>query len=215
MPRLPTLRAPSLPTAISLLALAVAFGGSAVAASTTLVSLVDRTNPGRAAGVTTTHALRTAVVNRVIVSPPLNNVRYVGSIGTTRTSLTTVSSGTVAFTRIGVSNFGPPGMAHAAHVQVSVAFNTGSTCDASAGSLVVGIYEVPPNQTVIDPLPSPAVARPRTGAATWCLVGSVTFGDDPGSFYLPQVFASGYVAGGTPPVVDAVRGAGLSPERGP
>jgi hypothetical protein len=59
------------------------------------------------------------------------------------------------------------------------------------------------------------VLGPLVAGNVWCLVASVTVAGGPGSYYLPEVSFSGYVAAGTLPAgaVAAPAGGALQPRR--
>lgn len=210
-------RAPSLPTAISLLALSIVLTGTAFAATGQLVTIVDPTNHARAARVGAVGGLQ------VNITDPTNNSRHatVGPGGAllTRldgatvlapsrpfasamslsanvmTQLTPPTTATLAFTRFLASNLADSSLHSAFQISLYQVGGTGGTCNGSASYLAS--YDVSPSNTVVDSLPIPMTLHLPSGSSVWCLEAIATLSDNPSSYYLPHFAWSGYVVSGS------------------
>ena len=69
------------------------------------------------------------------------------------------------------------------------------TCKGSAKWLAS--YDVSPNNTVVDSLPTAMTLRAPSGYTQWCLEALATLSDNPSSYYLPHFAWNGYVVAGT------------------
>jgi hypothetical protein len=185
--RLPRWR-PSMPTAISLLALSIVLTGTAWAATGQLVNIIDPHTAGHVARVDKNGGVRTSATPP---AKPLQGGTYLfkGTI-----DIIGPSSGQVALSRVGMSNSAKQFEGKTAVLSLTQrAVSSQGTC--TGNSVVLGQYQVKPGDTVIDPMPSPLVLRPLPGAAQWCLVADVDI--DLTSYYLPLFFFNGWVMSGT------------------
>jgi hypothetical protein len=197
-----TLPSPAMVVAIA--ALVAAIGGTAVAATATIVNIADPTTPAHKAKVDATGALKTAgtstvsgFVGQAIPQKPFFSGADVPSGMTT---LMAANKATVALTRMSVENYFA--QIDGAHVRVTLFQQGGdaSTCDGSTGVRMVGAYDVAPGQTYSDAMESPIVLKPLGTGDVWCLTASVDIeGGTSSGYYLPEVAWSGYVASGTLP----------------
>jgi hypothetical protein len=182
-------RAPSLPTAISLLALAIVLTGTAFAATGQIVNIADPSNAAHVAKVDVNGALRTS-------STPVQP--FAGSTSLTANSLAQITpptTATVAFTRFLASNLADSSLHAAFQISIYQFGGSGGTCNGTSKWLAS--YDVSPSSTVVDALPSPLVLKPLTGYPQWCLEAVATLSDNPGSYYLPHFAWNGYVVSGT------------------
>ncbi len=201
-------RRPSLPTAIALLALAVATTGTAAAATGQLVNISDPTTAANVAQVSSTGALKTTISGTVSArpTPPATTFDTLGSItnfyknGSQYSAITPATSATVAITRLLYTN----AITNTNDWEVFVYYETipsGGTCHAfSAGHKIIFHVNVKARDSLVDALPSPVVLKPTAGTPQWCLVagggptqatGSTT---DGGLF---DIGVTGYVVSGT------------------
>ena len=189
--RLPR-RRPSLPTAISLLALAVAMTGTAAAATGTVVNIADGVNAARLAVVDGSGALRTVQSNIPVAAKPLNTSVFLFSGA--NNIVIGPSSGQLAISRIGISNYFRQVNAMAARFDVYQQGSNGTTCTGS--SVRIGSYDVQAGQTVLDAVPSPIVLKPMSGHPSWCVTATMEVADT-ASYYAGTLVLSGYVTAGT------------------
>jgi len=171
-------RRPSLPTAIALLALAVATTGTAAAATGQLVNISDPTTAANVARVDAAGALKTTTSGTVSArpTPPASTFDTFGSItnfyknGSQYLVITPATSATVAITRLLYTN----GITNTNDWEVFVYYETipsGGTCKAfSAGHKFIAHVNVKAHDSLVDALPSPVVLKPKTGSPQWCLV---------------------------------------------
>jgi hypothetical protein len=162
-------RIPSLPTAISLLALSIALTGTAYAATATVVNIADKTTPANTAKVSATGALTATVAGSVSAAevPPrspffLNAFTDVNGALAPQTPATT---STLALTHISfAAQTGGP-----AFVDLNEFDETGSTCVDSANSRFLGRWELAPDQTLEITFPTPLVLKPLVAGHSWCV----------------------------------------------
>jgi hypothetical protein len=194
-------RRPSLPTAISLLALALATTGTAAAVTSTQVSIVDPSAPTHIAKVTAAGALVTS--GTVQSAPPANPF----DVSTDTTSdggpsfQLPSTRATLAFTRMQFVNF------EDANITVDL-FTYGQTngeCTDNADTPVksVGRWLVPGHDTIEAAFPSGLVLKPFGGDPSWCL-GAIAQG---GLRNVVLTHYDGFVVAGAfkPPAAAAVR----------
>jgi hypothetical protein len=182
-------RAPSLPTAISLLALAIVLTGTAFAATGQIVNIADPSNSAHVAKVDGNGALRTTFTP---------SVPFAGSISMTANAMTVVTpptTATLAFTRFLASNLADSVLHNAFQISIYQVGGSGGTCSGSPKWLAS--YDVPPSSTVVDALATPMVLKPPSGSPQWCLEAIAILSDNPGSYYLPHFAWNGYVVSGT------------------
>jgi hypothetical protein len=164
-------RIPSLPTAISLLALSVALTGTAYAATTSVVSIGDSTTPANTAKVSSAGALSTSVSGSVsaVPTPPKSPffVNVFNDINGDRTTNIPSTTATLAITHISFANEsdGP------AFIDLNEFDETGSTCDDTAGTAIrfVGRWQLEPQKTLEVTFPTPLVLKPLQSGHHWCV----------------------------------------------
>ena len=164
-------RIPSLPTAISLLALSVALTGTAYAATATVVSIGDSTTPANTAKVSAAGALSTAVSGSVsaVPVPPKSPffLNVFNTINGDRTTQIPSTTATLAITHISFANEadGP------AFIDLNEFDETGSTCDDTAGTAIrfVGRWELEGDKTLEVTFPTPLVLKPLAAGHHWCV----------------------------------------------
>lgn len=166
------LRPPSLPTAISLLALSVAVTGTAYAAAPTLFSIADHTTPANTAKVSAAGQLSTtaSVTGTVLVGAPKTPFNFNGySYGDGNASIqTSNTSATLALTGMSMT----PSSASTAAGSISLYQfgETSSSCVPTGISRFVGTWTVPAAQTYNEQLSTPIILKPLPGASSWCLI---------------------------------------------
>jgi hypothetical protein len=200
---------PSTGTILGAIAVFIALGGTAVAATGTVVNIADPTTATHKAKVDATGALRTAgtatvsgyVGQAIPASPFFGNADLLASgpsaiIAPTPNTLIAANKATVALTRVLVENY----YANSAAVDIRLYERSGNTttCDGSSGSAFVGSYDLAAPGTVSDAMESPVVLKPLVSGDVWCLVAYASIGTN-GQYFTPEVSFSGYVAAGTLP----------------
>ncbi|HZQ64084.1 MAG TPA: hypothetical protein VFA66_02505 [Gaiellaceae bacterium] len=184
------LRAPSFPTAISLLALSIALTGTAAAAAPQLFAIADKTG-ANVASVSANGALNvTGSVSTALPKAPFNFPAgsFPDGAATIQFAATTA---TLAFTGFRVAN------QSASNTTMSIYQypETSTFCDlnANAGSRqFLGQFSVPSGQTVDEQLSTPQIVKPIPGFSFWCFV---TFASGPGGSIFWTTY-NGYVLSG-------------------
>ena len=178
---------------LSVLALAVAGGGTAVAVSS-VVNIADPSDPSKVARVDQS--------GRLSVGPATATISTAGWLlgytdGAT-TPLTSPTTATLAISRIQFSN--PSANASAAEQQLSVnqyPADAAGNCQSTTGAVLVARYNLAPGDDVDDPFPAPLVVKP-TGTTKYCLFVSVDYLGSTSampSFYLTYGFSAYPVSG--------------------
>jgi hypothetical protein len=188
---------PSPATLLAFIALLVALGGTAWAAVTS-VNIADPLVPSNVARVDGNGQLKTSgYVGQAAPKNPWFGKIFM-STGVTNPVIT-ANGATIALTRIVVDNY--YGQTNGATVQVSLIQNGGnaSTCDGSSGSRTIGIYDVRAGSAFADAMESPIVLKPLVSNTVWCLNAFASVQGSPGSYFLPALSTSGYVALGSFP----------------
>ncbi len=184
-------RGPALPTTVALLALAIAVTGPAVAATGQLVNLVDPNNSALVARVDSGGNLKVAATSVLPTKTFSRDMYAYEGIEL----LIPATSSVVALTRINVSN-SYNNVANGIYVSVIVwqrAATADGICTGPAQN--VGVYAVPPGETVLDPLPTPFQLKPFPGYPKWCLHASSSVMGS-GSHTPPRVDLHGYIVSG-------------------
>jgi hypothetical protein len=191
---------------LALAALVVALGGTAVAATATIVNIADPTTPANKVRVGPDGALKTfgvsTVSGTVAETAPAKSFfgqEFLSASGASN-SVIGATNATLALTRIAVENYYD--QVNGAHVRVTLIQNSGnaSTCDGSTGSRTVGAYNVAAGQSFSDAMESPIVLKPLVAGDVWCLLAYASVQGSPSSgYYLPGIEWSGYVVSGALP----------------
>lgn len=188
------IRLPSPATAISLFALVIALGGTAVATAPTLVKIGNNTGTNVVAVDGVGHLATSA-------TPAPARQPYFGfaslGVGGSGDVLLTPTTSTFALTDVTFSNNYTNTVG--ARVYLSQVYTSSSTnCYATgATSKVIGVYYAQPGQSISASFPHGLVLRPATAGQHWCLVAtSYLKGNPSGSFYT-ELNYNGYVAAGT------------------
>jgi hypothetical protein len=181
---------PSLPAAISLLALSVAVTGTAYATAPTLFSIADHTTPANIAKVSTAGQLSTtaAVTGTVTVATPKTPFHFTAySFGDGNATVqNSTSSATLALTSFSISN---SPSAPAGTFTLYQYGETSSSCVATNISRFLGTWTVGAAQSYDEQLSTPLVLKPLAGASSWCLITYASQG-----FYTNY---NGYVVSGS------------------
>jgi hypothetical protein len=180
-------RRPSPALIVAFLALVVALGGTALAATGQLVNIVDPGSPSQKARVDSSGALR---VGQASPATAFFGFTQPGSGQT----LVGPTKATLAFSRLEVSN-----PADNPTMRISIAQVPGNSTTCVGEQRTVALYAVPAGTTVSDPFPTPAVLKPAASGQVWCLKANFEFQGNPSSFTLPAVSWSGYAMAGNPP----------------
>jgi hypothetical protein len=164
-------RVPSLPTAISLLALSIVLGGTAYAATGQLVNIADGTAAGNVAHVSSSGSLYTT--GTASVSAPakpfnLNALSFTDGVFTGQFAPTTA---TLALTGLRISNATPNPVTYNLYRYTA----TGGGCSSSGSSSFLGTWQVPAGQTVEEQVITPILIKPPAPGQAWCLGTLVSY----------------------------------------
>jgi hypothetical protein len=190
------LRRPSLPTAISLLALSIAVTGTAYAAAPTLFSIADQTTPANTAKVSATGALSTSgtVSGTVSAIPAAPKTPFSFPSASFTDGGVTIQFGatnaTVAFTGFRVANQSSVSTTMSIY---QYAEPSASCSTSPASSRFLGQFSVLAGETVDEQRATPQIIKPLTGSPYWCFV-TFASGSTGTAFYTTY---SGYVVSGT------------------
>lgn len=192
-------RWPSPAAILAFIALLVALGGTAFAATGTIVNIADPTTATHIARVSASGALVTTgtgvVSGNVAPAPPTRPFNLsVGSFTDgAQTAQFAPTSATLALTGIRVANI----TANGTNVVLwEYGFPSGETTCSTSGSTVtrfLGEFAVPAGQTVEEPLTTPLILKPISSGGTWCLI-TFASGSTGSAFYTTY---NGYVVSGT------------------
>ena len=204
---------PSPGTILGGVALFVALGGTAYAATATIVNIADKNAPTHVAKVDVTGALKTsATVTGFVPLTPFLGHQYL--VTSTTNSLIGANQTTVALTRLDLANYYDQTNGGTADIRIYEQRGDATTCNGA--TVPVGTYEVPAGQTFSPAIGSPIVLKPSTAGTVWCLSASASIQGSPSTYYLPEVSFSGYVVTGhlPPGVMGArIRGGAMRPRR--
>jgi hypothetical protein len=172
------LRAPSLPTAISLLALSIASTGTAYAAAPQLFSLADQNTPSHTAVVNAAGAL--TVNGSVLTALRGGSFSFpaVSFSDAAATAQFTATNATLAFTGFRVAN----DTSEATTLTLYEYASTSTACATSGNSKFLGQFSVLAGDTVDEQLATPLIVKPIAGGAYWCFV-TYASGSTGTSFY--------------------------------
>lgn len=184
---------PSPSMAVAWLALAVALGGTAVAATATLVKLTDSSGT-QIADIDFLSRLRTAAAP-VAPAGSFSAFTYL-SAGSTTTILGPTKAALVLST-ITVGNYYDQFGAAKARIVVTRSESSSADCSTYVASRVIGTYYVAAGQTQHVTFPAGVVLKPAVSGNYVCLRGSAAIQGNPSSYYLPEITATGFVEGGS------------------
>jgi hypothetical protein len=180
-------RRPSPALIVAFVALLVALGGTALAATGQLVNIVDPGSSSQKARVDSSGALR---VGQASPTTAFFGFTQPG----TGDSLLGTTKATLAFSRFVIQNpFDNPTL------RLSLIQQDGNSTTCGGNTRVVALYSVPPGTTVTDPMPTPTVLKPFASGHVWCLETNFEFAGNPSSYTLPSITWSGYAMAGNPP----------------
>jgi hypothetical protein len=196
---------PSAGVVLGFVALGVALGGTAFAATGQLVNIADPTTPTHVAKVDSSGALSTKTINVVNGQPspsspfdtsqPVTNYNSSGTYPTILTTNATLAITNLTFTN-SIYNDSPW------EAYVYFAPRTGATCGTSpfvSGYRLLTKVNVGAGQTVVTPFPTPIRLKPAATGQSWCLeVGAAPRGGAAGSNSTAlQVSVVGFTISGT------------------
>jgi hypothetical protein len=192
---------PSTGTILGGVALFVALGGTALAATATVVNIADPTTQANKAKVDASGALKTAgtisgYVGETIPKTPFFGHSFLSA--SVNNVLIGANKATVALTRLELANYFGQTNGATADIRLYEQSGDATTCNGSAQA--VGTYEVPTGQTVSMAAGSPIVLKPSVSGNVWCLIADAAIQGSPSSYFLPEASFSGYVASGTLPI---------------
>jgi hypothetical protein len=203
---------------LGLIALFVALGGTALAATGQLVNIADGTNAANLAKVDSLGALRTAPSTVPVPAKPFSAASSVPNAFTAYgVVFSGATSATIAINRIVIADDNTKPAARDV-LLYQVALNAGETaCRATGGFseplTLIGRYTVPASGTVLDEMPTPMLLKPINGKP-WCLIAG-SFAPTSTNTGLPRLQVTGWTVSGTPPAGTAARQSSSAPLRDP
>ena len=159
------------------MAVLIALGGTAVAAT-----------------ATTTKDSGTAVSAADVPKQPFFGKLFV-STGV-QNAVITANIATLALTRVEVDNYYGQTSGATIQLQLYEVGGNATTCDGSSGLKEIGVYDVRAGDAFADSIGSPIVLKPLADGTVWCLAAYMNVQGSPGSYFLPSLAYSGYVASG-------------------
>jgi hypothetical protein len=192
-------RRPSAGLVVAFIALLVALGGTALAATGQLVNIADGTNSAYLAKVDSAGAVKTAGTNVPSPGTPFRTSSSVSNFyanGNIRPTLFTTTA-TLAITRITYAN--PIGNADPWEAAIwYVPIPSGGTCTYSnPGVKRLELVAVPAKSTLVEPLPTPIVLKPAAAGQSWCMVAVADQPTTAGNPEPMEITFVGYVTSGT------------------
>lgn len=179
---------PSPALIVAFLALVVALGGTALAATGQLVNITDPGTSSHKAKVDSSGALKTAVAT---ADSAFYGSTFLSTAGKTLIGPTT---STLAITRFVLANDQPGSPIVSSLIYVP---GDSTSCNNAAGSRNVVRYNVPALDSVSDAMPTPLILRPARPATVWCLEASLGFFGTASN--APELSWTGYVISGAAP----------------
>lgn len=196
------LRLPSPSLTVAWIALAVALGGTAVAATATLVKITD--NSGTRVAVVDFQGRLRAAAFPVAPTTPFFSFAYADASGAT---LLGPSKATAVLTSMNITNEIEQVNGAKIRVSVTIGETTGTNCYTANFRSVVGVYNVAAGET-LQLISGPGVVlKPQTAGNAWCLRVSMSVQGNPGSYYLAPTSVAGYVDSGKLALASAVASA--------
>jgi hypothetical protein len=191
-------RRPSPAMVVAFVALLVALGGTAYAA-TTIVNIADPNTPANVAKVDNSGALKTAgtstvsgFVGQTAPKTPFYGQTFVSPFGVNQ--LIGASKATVALTRFEMDN--PFDQTGSAQARLVLSQRAGNATACNGDFRPIGTYTADAGETVAANMESPIVLKPLVNNTVWCLMASLTIQGNPSSVTLPTAAYSGYVVSG-------------------
>jgi hypothetical protein len=185
------IRPPSPATAISLLALVIALGGTSFAVTATLVKIVDTTGANIAA-VDRFGYLHTKAAP-IQPQTPVFGGQFVFTGGTN--SLIPANNATVVLTSLSFDNYFAQTNRASVQIEVFQQFGSGTVCNGATRQ--IASYDIAAGQSHQDVFPSGLVLKAASGV--WCLSAGVIVEGSPSTYFLPGVLWNGYIASGSLP----------------
>ncbi len=184
---------PSPAMAVSWVALAVALGGTAVAATATLVKLTDNSGT-QIADIDGYSRLRVAA-SPVAPMGSFSTYRYLYNSSTN--TLLGPTKASLVLSTISVSNYYDQTNGAPVRVVVSILESTAANCASYVSSQIVGVYSAAAGQTFQGTYPAGVVMRPKVSTNYVCLTATMSLKGSPSGYYLPEVVVTGFVEGGS------------------
>jgi hypothetical protein len=183
---------PSLTTAVSWLALIAVLGGTAFAATATLVNIGDSSGK-YIASVNSRGALSTAAVPM----PPLRPLNGFQAISAGQQNVVIPpTGGSAVLTSVTIEN--DYGQTNGAPASVALELWQMAPESCVGGTVaIIGIYDVAAGQSFAQTFPSGLVMKPAAAGQLWCLTAYATVKGNPSSYTLPNLYFNGYVARGS------------------
>jgi hypothetical protein len=189
---LKTLWPPSPATGISLLALAIALGGTAFAATATLVKI---TNGG---GTHVAHVDASgALLTTSRVAPPDATFSSFQYIGAGASQLMAPTQAKVALTHFIVGNYYDQVSGAPARVTVQQLGSASSAdCNTPTFAKTIAVAYANASQSTEITFPHGTLLEPAAAGQYWCLSVYLSLKGNPSSYYLPEFSYGGYVVSG-------------------
>jgi hypothetical protein len=190
----------------------VALGGTALAATGTLVNIADGTNAGNVAKVDGTGALRTlqtegAPAKPFSISQVFQDVAFV-----TDNVVIPVNTTTLGVSRIYISNWSGSSTRRTV-ILYQYAVPNGGSCGPGGNNRIVGVYQIGPGADARDEPNTPMVLKPLPGLPAWCL--SAQSYPNATENVNSYITVSGFIAAGSLPAGVSLRPAGRTGSRQP
>lgn len=183
---------PSPSMAVSWLALAVALGGTAVAATVTLVKITDNSGT-RVAVVDTQGRLRTTAAPMA----PSNTFTAFQFIDTGVTNILGPTQASLVLSTITTGNYYDQYNGAKLRVIVNRLESATASCSSPVESRTVGVYYLSPGQSFHATFPEGIALRPKVAGNYVCLTATMQIQGNLGGYYLSDFLVSGYVESGT------------------
>jgi hypothetical protein len=185
---------PSSAMGVSLLALAIALGGTAFAATATLVTISNKSGT-HVAIVDASGALSTTARG----APPDEPFRGFQYLFTgSNQQLIAPTKATIALTDFIVGNtFDQYTNAPARVTLTQLGSASSADCNSPTFAKTIAISYVNAGQSTQVIFPNGHVLEPAASGQYWCLVATAYLKGSPGSYYLPEISYGGYVVKGT------------------
>jgi hypothetical protein len=194
---------PSNGTVIASVALFIAMGGTALAATGQLVNITDGSNSSLIAHVTASGQLRVTTQQEAASRPwfLLGNIYTSDVVASGYNFLwSTPTSAKIAIDRVTLNNY-PVDTQRRLVELYFFTVNSGQGCNSSAtwqDVRQVAAYQATPENTVVENLTTPLVLQPLSGR-NWCL-SAVAETATSGDTYYSYLHLGGFVVNGTAPV---------------
>ena len=198
-------RRPSTGTVLAFVALVIALGGTALAATGTVVNIADGTNPSYVAQVTSQGSLKTV---GTLPRNPFTRWNFVFNGDSSQ--IVPPNTATVALTHVRITNYwGNTVPTNVVLFQYSVSSGSCNGYVREVGRFIVGV-----NGQVDDDYATPIFIYPPGGGVQWCLVAAADAPSSGTSNWAITVGVNGFTPNGTGPTTSAPPAPSAAAEQG-